>query len=158
VQLTVISTSPAVATGRADGRFVVFQSTSSNLVPFDGNASSDVFRYDRLTNSLTMVSTLADGSRTTPAVRPHHQTARSVPSAAMRSTSRCSRWSGADTSDSETIESGANWGKRSEVTQRHGVGATIERNDVLHPQQEDRRAGGARVCGPRTDRSIGREM
>jgi hypothetical protein len=34
------------------------------LVPFDGNASSDVFRYDRLTNSLTIVSTLADGSRT----------------------------------------------------------------------------------------------
>src|SRR6185503_20096146 len=31
----------------ADGRFVVFQSSATNLIAGDGNARSDVFRHDR---------------------------------------------------------------------------------------------------------------
>lgn len=48
----------------ADGRYVLFASAADNLVPFDGNAAQDVFRYDRLTNTTTLVSAAPDGSRT----------------------------------------------------------------------------------------------
>ncbi|MBD0308788.1 MAG: PD40 domain-containing protein, partial [Microcoleus sp. T1-bin1] len=39
-----------------DGRFVVFQSTASNLVPGDTNNTHDIFVRDTLTNTTTRVS------------------------------------------------------------------------------------------------------
>jgi hypothetical protein len=36
-----------------DGRFVVFDSDASNLVPNDNNGTSDVFLHDRVTRKLT---------------------------------------------------------------------------------------------------------
>jgi hypothetical protein len=46
----------ANATISADGRYVVFESTSTNLVPNDTNAASDVFLRDTLTGTTTRVS------------------------------------------------------------------------------------------------------
>jgi Tol biopolymer transport system component len=46
----------------ADGRFVVFRSRASNLVPGDGNRAQDVFVRDRRTGRTTRVSLAADGS------------------------------------------------------------------------------------------------
>lgn len=40
----------------ADGRYVVFESRASNLVPIDTNNASDIFRYDRQTGVMEMVS------------------------------------------------------------------------------------------------------
>ena len=40
----------------ADGRFVVFESDATNLVPADGNALRDVFVRDRLLGTTTRVS------------------------------------------------------------------------------------------------------
>ncbi len=45
----------------ARGRFVAFQSTSSNLVPHDTNAMGDVFVHDAVTNSTRRVSVSAAG-------------------------------------------------------------------------------------------------
>ena len=47
----------------ADGRFVVFNSTSSNLVPGDTNASGDVFVRDLSTNTTTRVSVDSAGNQ-----------------------------------------------------------------------------------------------
>ena len=47
----------------ANGRFVVFQSAASNLVPGDTNGVADVFVYDRLTGQTTCVSISSDGSQ-----------------------------------------------------------------------------------------------
>lgn len=47
----------------ADGRHAVFTSAASNLVPFDGNGVTDVFRYDRSDRSLTLVSADVNGVR-----------------------------------------------------------------------------------------------
>ncbi len=46
----------------ADGRFVVFSSSASNLVPGDGNGVRDVFVADLRDGSLTRVSVAADGA------------------------------------------------------------------------------------------------
>ena len=59
----------------ADGRYVVFESTSSNLVPNDTNAASDVFLHDNLTGSTTRVSVdssdkEADGDSVLAAISP----------------------------------------------------------------------------------------
>lgn len=40
----------------ADGRYVLFQSLASNLVPGDTNAAPDIFRHDRLTGTTIRVS------------------------------------------------------------------------------------------------------
>ena len=40
----------------ADGRYVVFESWASTLVPLDGNGSSDVFLHDRLIGATTRIS------------------------------------------------------------------------------------------------------
>lgn len=40
----------------ADGRFVVFSSTATDLLPTDTTASADVYLWDRLTGGLTLVS------------------------------------------------------------------------------------------------------
>ena len=45
-----------------DGRFVVFDSTASNLVPSDGNGQSDIFVHDRLTGITTRVSVDSAGT------------------------------------------------------------------------------------------------
>lgn len=52
------STEPSVS---ADGRYVAFRSTASNLVPGDDNGRSDVFVRDLLTGVTTLVSVAADG-------------------------------------------------------------------------------------------------
>jgi Tol biopolymer transport system component len=46
-----------------DGRFVVFQSSASNLVPGDTNSSRDVFVRDRLTNTTTRLSVDSAGNQ-----------------------------------------------------------------------------------------------
>lgn len=46
----------------ADGRYVVFDSRASNLVPGDNNASDDIFRKDLLTGEVTLLSVAADGT------------------------------------------------------------------------------------------------
>jgi uncharacterized repeat protein (TIGR01451 family) len=47
----------------ADGRYVVFSSGTDNLVPSDINGRSDVFRYDRQTDTLSTVSLGSDGTQ-----------------------------------------------------------------------------------------------
>ncbi len=46
-----------------DGRFVVFQSTATNLVPDDSNNKSDIFVHDRQTAVTTRVSLSAAGAQ-----------------------------------------------------------------------------------------------
>src|SRR5690606_33451585 len=53
------SSSPAIS---ADGRFVAFQSDSTNLVPNDSNAATDVFLHDRQTGSTVRASIAANGA------------------------------------------------------------------------------------------------
>ena len=53
------SANPSIS---GDGRFVVFESTASNLVPGDNNNSSDIFLHDRETHSTTRVS-LSNGGQ-----------------------------------------------------------------------------------------------
>lgn len=50
------------ASSSGDGRFVVFSSFASDLVPVDKNGLEDVFLFDRQTNLVTMVSRAADGT------------------------------------------------------------------------------------------------
>ncbi|MCB5175448.1 TolB family protein [Microvirga lenta] len=45
-----------------DGRYVVFESDSTNLVTGDTNGDYDIFRKDLLTGAITRVSTAADGA------------------------------------------------------------------------------------------------
>ena len=47
----------------ADGRFVVFDSDASNLVPGDTNLATDIFVHDRLAGETTRVSVASDGSQ-----------------------------------------------------------------------------------------------
>jgi Tol biopolymer transport system component len=47
----------------ADGRYVVFESTASNLVAGDTNGESDVFVYDRQTGSIERVSVDGTGGQ-----------------------------------------------------------------------------------------------
>ena len=65
-----VSTDGTQATGNsfagtlsADGRFVVFSSTGSNLVENDTNGVSDVFVHDMLTGVTTRVNVAADGGQ-----------------------------------------------------------------------------------------------
>jgi Tol biopolymer transport system component len=51
------------SSGSDDGRFVVFDSSASNLVAGDTNAVSDVFLRDRLNGQTTRVSVASDGSQ-----------------------------------------------------------------------------------------------
>ena len=46
----------------ADGRYVVFAMSASNLVPGDNNGVGDVFVKDRQTNATTRVSVASDGT------------------------------------------------------------------------------------------------
>lgn len=47
----------------ADGRFVVFESTASNLVPGDTNGEADVFRHDLLTGKTIRMNVRSNGSQ-----------------------------------------------------------------------------------------------
>ncbi|OLE31388.1 MAG: hypothetical protein AUI36_29710, partial [Cyanobacteria bacterium 13_1_40CM_2_61_4] len=47
----------------ADGRFVAFTSSASNLVPGDTNSTDDVFVRDRQTRQTTRVSVASDGTQ-----------------------------------------------------------------------------------------------
>ncbi|MFA9407093.1 MAG: TolB family protein, partial [Anaerolineales bacterium] len=64
------SANPSIS---GDGRFVVFESTASNLVPSDTNNVSDIFLHDRESHTTTRVSlssngNQANGKSTTPAI------------------------------------------------------------------------------------------
>ena len=50
---TGISDGPSIS---ADGRFVAFRSSASNLVPGDGNGKDDIFVHDRQTGATERVS------------------------------------------------------------------------------------------------------
>ena len=45
-----------------DGRYVAFMSSANNLVPGDTNWTLDVFRYDRLTDTIARVSVASGGT------------------------------------------------------------------------------------------------
>jgi len=47
----------------ADGRFVAFESSASNLVPGDTNNATDIFVRDRLTNRTVRASVASDGTQ-----------------------------------------------------------------------------------------------
>jgi hypothetical protein len=53
------STTPSIS---ADGRYVVFQSSASNLVPGDTNGVSDIFLRDLQTNTTLRLSVRSDGA------------------------------------------------------------------------------------------------
>lgn len=63
------SSHPAVS---ADGRYVVFSSAASNLVPSDVNGRADVFLFDRDTRAMRLISrledALADGDSIQPSI------------------------------------------------------------------------------------------
>ena len=54
------SSAPGIS---ADGRYVVFASEASNLVPGDSNGHSDVFLRDRVAGTTTLVSVHSDGTQ-----------------------------------------------------------------------------------------------
>jgi uncharacterized repeat protein (TIGR01451 family) len=55
-----LSSSPAIS---ADGRYVAFDSTASNLVGGDRNGTTDVFRHDRVTGQTILVSVTSAGKQ-----------------------------------------------------------------------------------------------
>ena len=60
IQANVSASAPSIS---ADGRFVVFSSDSTNLVPGDTNNRSDIFLHDRETGQTTRVSVASDGTQ-----------------------------------------------------------------------------------------------
>jgi len=54
------SVSPSLS---ADGRFVAFRSSATNLVPGDGNGSEDIFVHDRLTGQTKRASVASSGEQ-----------------------------------------------------------------------------------------------
>ena len=54
------SINPAIS---ADGRFIAFESTATNLVPGDTNNNSDIFVRDRLTNTTSRISVNSTGNQ-----------------------------------------------------------------------------------------------
>ncbi|HLT96616.1 MAG TPA: S-layer homology domain-containing protein [Acidimicrobiia bacterium] len=61
-QANGISRDPAIS---GNGRYVVYSSSASNLVPGDTNDRMDVFRYDRVTGTTTRVSLAHNGTQLT---------------------------------------------------------------------------------------------
>jgi len=57
------SSSFKVSSISADGRFVAFESSASNIVPGDTNGNTDIFVRDRLTNTTTRVSVDSAGNQ-----------------------------------------------------------------------------------------------
>ncbi|MEP6987284.1 MAG: hypothetical protein ABI970_16895, partial [Chloroflexota bacterium] len=60
LQANNISTSPGIS---ADGRYVVFDSNASNLVPGDTNNKTDIFVHDRQTGSTERISVSSTGTQ-----------------------------------------------------------------------------------------------
>ena len=60
---TQANASSALPEISADGRYVAFRSTASNLVPGDTNGFTDVFVYDREIGTIERVSVAADGTQ-----------------------------------------------------------------------------------------------
>jgi Tol biopolymer transport system component len=54
------SSAPSIS---ADGRYVAFYSSASNLVPGDTNGAPDIFVHDRQTGQTTVVSVASDGTQ-----------------------------------------------------------------------------------------------
>ncbi len=54
------SSGPSIS---ADGRYVAFESSASNLVPGDANKAADVFRTDRTTGTMALVSLTSEGAQ-----------------------------------------------------------------------------------------------
>jgi len=54
------SNSPDIS---ADGRFIAFRSKATDLVPGDDNSASDIFLYDRVSPSLTLLTASRSGER-----------------------------------------------------------------------------------------------
>src|SRR5262249_17259309 len=52
------SSTPSIS---ANGRYVVYESNAANLVPTDTNGATDVFRYDRQSGAVDLVSVGATG-------------------------------------------------------------------------------------------------
>jgi hypothetical protein len=59
-QANYYASEPAIST---DGRFVVFQSPATNLVPSDDNHTDDIFLRDRALGQTTIVSIASDGTQ-----------------------------------------------------------------------------------------------
>jgi putative cell wall-binding protein/Tol biopolymer transport system component len=57
-----------------DGRYVVFTSAGTNLVPGDTNGNVDIFVRDRHLGTTTRVNTAEDGTQTDPAPQGHPET------------------------------------------------------------------------------------
>ena len=47
----------------SDGRYITYESNASNLVPNDSNGQYDIFKYDRLAQSTTLVTVAASGEQ-----------------------------------------------------------------------------------------------
>jgi LPXTG-site transpeptidase (sortase) family protein len=62
VQGNAISSFPAIS---ADGRYVGFSSSATNLVPNDTNGEDDIFVHDRVTGAITRVSVNSNGVQAT---------------------------------------------------------------------------------------------
>ncbi|NYB52681.1 MAG: PD40 domain-containing protein [Methanobacteriaceae archaeon] len=62
VQANAVSAWPAIS---ADGRYVVYYSQATNLVPDDTNALADVFLYDRITHQTQRISVGMGGTEAT---------------------------------------------------------------------------------------------
>ncbi len=54
------SSAPSIS---ADGRYVAFESSATNLVPGDKNGAADVFRKDRTSGTMTLVSVTSTGAQ-----------------------------------------------------------------------------------------------
>ncbi|TAD90335.1 MAG: hypothetical protein EAZ99_06830 [Alphaproteobacteria bacterium] len=65
--LTAADQAAGFATVSNDGRYILFQSSATNLVADDTNGVADIFLRDTTANSLRRVSLAADGSQLTKA-------------------------------------------------------------------------------------------
>lgn len=60
VQANIMSQTPAIS---ADGRYVVFETGATNLLPGDTNAHSEIYMHDMLTGENRRVSLASDGTQ-----------------------------------------------------------------------------------------------
>ena len=90
----------------ADGRYVAFESTASNLVAGDTNGISDVFVRDRATGITTRVSVATGGGEATSGNTTGSYSAASAPTAGSSPSTRLPRtWWRATPTDSGTCSS-----------------------------------------------------
>lgn len=84
----------------ADGRVVVFQSTSNNMVPGDSSGTRHIYAYDQLTKKLTRVSVNNSG---TPGNKPSFSASISSDGRYVAFTSRATNLVDGDTNDKQDI-------------------------------------------------------